>query len=215
MGNKYPECIHGKAEGEDFQIKGRRAPFLAGIQKTHGCLDVAYRPLTRSPSFVSCLLSFILLLAGCGFQLRGAYSLPYESIYISGADYSPIISSLKRAIRTTNTRLSDTSKDAQATFIPTGERRLPIILSLSSSGRVREKRLSYRYDYRVVDSAGQNLVAPATIELNRDLTYSDSDALSKIQEEELLWLDMQKDVVEQLMRRLAAVKPSVSENSLD
>jgi LPS-assembly lipoprotein len=164
---------------------------------------------------VLCLLSTVFLIAGCGFQLRGAYNLPYESMHISGADYSPIISNLKRAIRTTNTRLSDTTKDAQATFIPTGEIRLPIILSLSSAGRVREKRLSYRYSYRVVDPAGRNLVTPATIELNRDLTYSDSDALSKIQEEELLWLDMQKDVVEQLMRRLAAVKPSASENSLD
>jgi hypothetical protein len=30
------------------------------------------------------------LLAGCGFQLRGAYSLPYESIYIAAPDYSVI-----------------------------------------------------------------------------------------------------------------------------
>ena len=25
----------------------------------------------------------VLLLSGCGFQLRGAYSLPYESIYLA------------------------------------------------------------------------------------------------------------------------------------
>ncbi|MDR1275628.1 MAG: LPS assembly lipoprotein LptE [Candidatus Accumulibacter sp.] len=153
----------------------------------------------------------VALFAGCGFQLRGSYDLPYESIHISGADYSPVISSLKRAIRTTNTRLSDTSKDAQATLIPTGEIRMPLILSLSSSGRVREKRLSYRYGYRIVDATGRNLIAPGVVELNRDITYSDSDALSKIQEEELLWLDMQKDVVEQMMRRLAVAKPSASE----
>ncbi|MDR1367795.1 MAG: LPS assembly lipoprotein LptE [Candidatus Accumulibacter sp.] len=157
---------------------------------------------------------FAALVAGCGFQMRGSYSLPYESIYLSGADYSPIISGLKRAIRTTNTRLSDTAKDAQATFISTGETRQPIILSLSSAGRVREKRLSYRYGYRVVDTAGRNLVTPSMIELNRDLTYSDSDALSKIQEEELLWQDMQKDAVEQLMRRLAAAESTTPENNV-
>ena len=39
------------------------------------------------------------LIAGCGFQLRGSYSLPYESIYIAGADYSLIVVNLKRAIR--------------------------------------------------------------------------------------------------------------------
>lgn len=72
---------------------------------------------------------------------------------------------------------------------------------------MREKRLRYRYGYRVVDSKGRNLILPGVIELNRDLTYADSDVLAKTQEEELLWRDMESDLVQQLMRRLAATKP--------
>ena len=45
------------------------------------------------------------------------------------------------------------------------------------------------------------------VELNRDLTYSDSDVLAKTQEEDLLWRDMENDLIQQLMRRLAAAKP--------
>jgi LPS-assembly lipoprotein len=79
---------------------------------------------------------------------------------------------------------------------------------LSASGRVREKRLQYRYGYRIVDSKGRDLVLPATVELTRDLTYADSAVLAKTQEEDLLWRDMENDLVQQLMRRLEAAKLS-------
>jgi LPS-assembly lipoprotein len=162
----------------------------------------------RSSLRLTFLALLLATIAGCGFQLRGSYSLPYESIYLAGADYSLIIASLKRAIRASgSTRLADSAQDAQATFLPTAEEKLPVILSLSSAGRVREKRLRYRYGYRIVDSKGRDLVLPGMVELTRDLTYADSDVLAKTQEEELLWRDMENDLVQQLMRRLAAVKP--------
>lgn len=159
--------------------------------------------LRRSlPAFV------MALLAGCGFQLRGAYSLPYESIYLAVPDHSVVGAGLKRAIRgAASTRLADAREDAQATFLPTAEAREPVILSLSSAGRVREKRLRLRYAYRIVDAKNRDLVLPVTIEIFRDLTYADSDVLAKTQEEDLLWRDMEGDLVQQLMRRLAASKP--------
>lgn len=36
--------------------------------------------------------------------------------------------------------------------------------------------------------------------------------MSKAQEEELLWQDMQRDLVQQLIRRMAKAKPPVDEN---
>ena len=160
----------------------------------------------RFQAFLAACLA--LLLAACGFQLRGAYSLPYESLYIAAPDYSVVGAGLKRAIRGAGTtRLAEVREDAQATFLPTAEAREPVIVSLSSAGRVREKRLRYRYAYRVVDVKGRDLVLPATIEIFRDLTYADSDVLAKTQEEDLLWRDMETDLVQQLMRRLAASKP--------
>ena len=162
----------------------------------------------RTTTRLALFALFMGLLAGCGFQLRGTYSLPYESLYLSVADYSLIGAGLKRAIRSSeSTRIAETADDAQATFLPTAEIREPVILSLSSSGRVREKSLRYRYSYRIVDAKGRDLVLPDTVELNRELTYADSDVLAKTQEEDLLWRDMESDLVQQLMRRLAAVKP--------
>lgn len=156
---------------------------------------------------ISLIALFVGALAGCGFQLRGAYDLPYESIYLAAPEFTLVGSGLKRAIGSSGTRLAKTPQDAQAIFQPTGESRLPIILSLSSAGRVREKRLSYRYSYRMMDNKGRDLILPVTVEIYRDLTYADSDVLAKDQEEQLLWRDMERDLVQQLMRRLAAVKP--------
>lgn len=162
----------------------------------------------RLPLFRSLLVALALSLAACGFQLRGAYSLPYESLYIAAPDFSVVGAGLKRSIRQTgSTRLAESAKDTQAIFRPTGELRMPVILSLSSAGRVREKRLTYRYSFRIVDGKERDLIQPVTVELFRDITYADSDVLAKTQEEELLWRDMENDLVQQLMRRLAASKP--------
>lgn len=154
------------------------------------------------------LVLILALIAGCGFQLRGSYALPYESLYLSMPDYSVIGATLKRAIRSSaTTRLALTASDAQATLLPGAEYRDRVILSVSGTGRVSELRLRYLYPYRVVDVKGRDLVPPATIELVRDLTYDDSNILAKQQEEALLWRDMENDLVQQLMRKLAAVKP--------
>jgi LPS-assembly lipoprotein len=153
----------------------------------------------------------LLAASGCGFQLRGAYSLPYESIYIAVGN-SVIGAGLKRQIRASGkTRLAESQKDAEASFIPAGEYRDSIIVSLSGSGRVREKRLRYHYAYRIVDADGRDLVPQSYVELFRDVSYADSDTLAKTQEEELLWHDMENDLVQQLMRRLVTVKPKPAE----
>ena len=43
-----------------------------------------------------------------------------------------------------------------------------------------------------------------TLELTRDVTYSDADVLAKESEEQLLYRDMQGDMVQQIIRRLSA-----------
>jgi len=149
----------------------------------------------------------VLALSGCGFQLRGAYSLPYESIYLATGD-SVIGAGLKRQIRASGgTRIAEKADDAQVTFLPAGEFRDSVIVSLSGAGRVREKRLRYRYVYRIVDAKGRDLVPQGYVELSRDVSYADSASLAKTQEEELLWRDMENDLVQQLMRRLVTAKP--------
>ena len=152
------------------------------------------------------LVMAVWVLSGCGFQLRGAYTLPYQSIYVASGD-SVVGAGLKRQIRASGGTVVDKADEAQASFLTTGEWRDTIILSLSGSGRVREKRLRYRYAYRVTDDKGRDLLPQSYVELTRDVTYADSATLAKTQEEDLLWRDMENDLVQQLMRRLVTAKP--------
>jgi LPS-assembly lipoprotein len=57
----------------------------------------------------------------------------------------------------------------------------------------------------VRNAAGRELIPTTEILLSRDMNYSESLALAKEQEEQLLYRAMQTDIVAQVMRRLAAV----------
>lgn len=146
-------------------------------------------------------------LTACGFHLRGAQPLPFESLYIAMPEYSEVGAALKRNIRAAGgTRLVDAAKDAQAVLTVVGETRERNILSLNSAGRVRELELRYRFVFRVHDNKGTDFIPQGTILLKRDMTYDDSVVLAKEQEEALLYRDMQNDLVQQILRRLAAAK---------
>jgi len=156
---------------------------------------------------VALAAAFVLMLAACGFQLRGSANLPFETLYVPGAT-SGIALDLKRTIQTgTSTRVVDTPKDAQAVLEFTGETREKEILSLTGAGRVREFRLRYRVQYRVHDRKGREYIPSTTLLQVRDILFNDSIVLAKESEEQLLYHDMQSDMVQQIMRQLAAAQP--------
>lgn len=149
-------------------------------------------------------------LAACGFHLRGSTGsdLPYASMYIALPETAEVRVWLERYLRgSTNTTVSDDAKTATVTFQQLSDGRDKSILSIDARGRVREYRLQMRYRFRLVDAQGREIVAPQEISMNRDMTYDDSQVLSKSMEENLLWRDMTNDLVNQIMRRLSRIKP--------
>lgn len=150
-------------------------------------------------------LLFVLTLTACGFQLRSAQPLPFSSLYI--ADTWELGAILRRNIRAYgSTQLASSPQEAQAVFTLLGEAREKNILSLSGTGRVREYQLRYRIAFKVHDLKGREYVAPTEIVLARDISFSDDRVLAKEQEEVLLYRDMQNDMVQQVLRRMAAAK---------
>lgn len=153
-------------------------------------------------------LAVIMLLAGCGFHLRGSQPLPFESIYVGAPANSELGAALRRSIRASGgTRIADSPQEAEAVLAVVGENREKIILTLDTAGRVREFQLRYRFVFRVHDQKGKDLLPQSEIVLTRDFTFNDSALLAKEQEEALLYADMQNDLVQQIVRRLAAAKP--------
>jgi LPS-assembly lipoprotein len=161
------------------------------------------------PRLLPALSALLLLLpAACGFQLRGAVTLPYETLHIAQPEASELRAALKRQVEaSTATRIVEDAKQAQASLQVIADNSSKDILSLSSAGRVREFQLVRSFTFRIVDNQGREIVAPGTIRVTREITFDDTRVLAKESEEALLRKDMQNDLVQQLLRRLAAAKP--------
>ena len=153
---------------------------------------------------ISIALIFTLLLAACGFQLRGTAALPFDTLYMQNTG-GGVALDLKRNIQSgTRTRVVDDPKQAAAVLDFTQEVREKVILSLGGTGRVREYQLRYRVGFRVHDGKGGEFLPVSTVQLTRDISFNDTDVLAKENEEQQLYRDMQFDMVQQIMRRLAA-----------
>lgn len=179
---------------------------------------------------LSILTLLLVLLTGCGFKLRGSaelpgYKLPFATIALSLAETSEFYAQLKRTIEASSpgTRVVSDPREAEAVLAVLGDRSEKIILSLTAAGRAREYQLVRHFSFKVHGNlttpaappvkysdapvAGPTEYLPAsTITLRREITFSDDLVLSKESEEALLLRDMQNDLVQQLMRRLAAAK---------
>ena len=106
----------------------------------------------------------VAMLAGCGFKLRGSdgqYNVPFQSIWLSFNEASPLGTELKRNLRAgDNLRIEPDASKAEALFDVISESRGKSILSLNSLGRVREYSLSYTLVFQVRDANNRQLLAP-------------------------------------------------------
>jgi len=157
------------------------------------------------PSSLILLLAAALLLASCGFQLRGTAPLPFTSIYVQAPVTSALAGQLRRAVLASNgTRIADVPEEAQVVLQILNEKQEKQILSLTGGGRVSEYQLRYRVGFRLTDSKNREHIPASELLLKRDYSFSDEQALAKEQEEALLYRDMRNDAVQQLVRRLQA-----------
>jgi len=173
---------------------------------------------TTSKILSAAALAAALTLSGCGFHLRGDgghYTLPFPTIYVGLPESSPLAIDLKRNIRANGgTTVVASAKEADGVIevLTNPEKtKTKTILSLNSNGRVRQYLLTYNIIFRVLDKQGGELLGPTQITLTRPIDFNETQLLAKEQEEALLYKDMQTDLVQQMMRRIAAVKtPGVS-----
>jgi LPS-assembly lipoprotein len=149
------------------------------------------------------------LLAGCGFQLRRAPDFAFERILVNASANSPLANELRRSIASGGqVQVVDVTGAAAAQVILDllNEQREKVVVGLNATGQVREFQLRTRLRFRLRSLQGRELIPETELLQTRDISFTESAALAKEAEENLLYRDMQADLVQQLMRRLAAVK---------
>lgn len=150
------------------------------------------------------------LLSGCGFQLRQAPDFAFQTILINAGETSPLANELRRGLvssgKVTVLPIGTDQNRAQVVFDLTQEAREKVVVSLNASGQVREFELRLRIRIKLRTPRGVELIPDTELLQTRDISFNESAVLSKESEEALLYRDMQGDLVQQIMRRLAAVK---------
>ncbi len=167
-------------------------------------------------SIYALLFATTLLLAACGFHLRGhggqAVTLAFQSVYLKAGAETPFVTDLRNAFTFNKVAVSDSAEKATITLEVIAESSDKQILSLSGAGKVLEFQLRYRVSLRAYDIQLNSWLPEEEILLMRTLTYDDSQVLAKEQEEALLFKDMRSDAVAQAMRRLSRAKPAKTPN---
>ena len=149
-------------------------------------------------------------LSACGFQLRSSGNYPFRTLYANFPATSPLGVELRRNLLGTGRIevLTDAQQmlKADAILDILSEERQQVVVGMNASGQVRELQLRLRVKFRLRTPQGRELIESVELAQQRDLSFTESAALSKEIEQGMMYRDMQTDIVQQIMRRLAAVK---------
>ena len=152
----------------------------------------------------------LAVLAGCGFKLRGPFKFAFDSIYVALPEGSSLGNELRRQIASSGqvrvVREPAQVPTAQVVLESLVDQREKSVVGLTSAGQVREFQLRLRFRFRLRTRDGKVLIDNAEILQQRDVSFSETTALASEAQEQLLYRDMQSDIVQQVLRRLAAVQ---------
>lgn len=164
--------------------------------------------LTRGVAWMA-VLPIVGSLAACGFKLRQPPEFAFKSIYTNVSPASVLGIELKRHLRAMGNveLITDPAmqKNAQVILDVLQELREKSVVGINAAGQVREFQLRIRFKYRLRTPAGKEIIEETELLRQLDISFNESAVLSKEAEEAQLYRSMQNDIVQQLLRRLAAV----------
>ena len=153
------------------------------------------------------LAAWVLLLAGCGFQLRGSDALPsaVQRLHLSGDGLGMTFGGvLREQLTAAGAVLVAEPGVADARLLLSGFAESRRTLSFNTAGEVHEAELSARVTLRVVDADGDELLPERTIEARRELRVDSGGPVEITAEEQRLREELLRDLADQLRRQLAA-----------
>ncbi len=149
-------------------------------------------------------------LAGCGFALRAPPDYAFGSVYLIAPEAGGVRTAIRRALEQGGrlqvlTEPADRAA-AQVWLEVPGESREKVVSGRNAAGQVREFVLRTRLRFRLRTAAGLELLPMTELMAEREVGFAEQAALAKEEEEALLYRDMRQDLVQQMLRRLAAVR---------
>lgn len=158
-------------------------------------MKVVLRPL---------LLAFIATCAACGFHLRGQIEMPEQMhhTYIQGDGGNVLMRNLRFALTTAGVNVVDEVEEASAILHIIAAKHQRRVLSVSGRAIAREFELSFTVTLKVLTKPGKKLLPEQNLTVVRDYRFDQDDVLGKSGEEGLIREEMERDIVQLIVRRL-------------
>ena len=162
----------------------------------------------RSAARCAAITVAAVLVAGCGFRLAGTAPLPPSLArpHLSFSDpYSDFARVFGRQLQSAGAILESSDAAATATVEVSRDTVEQRVLSVSARNIPTEYLLIYTVTYSV-RHAGKELLAPQTISLSQDYSFSEQAVLAKEHEADRLRRQMARELAAIAMRRIASLK---------
>jgi LPS-assembly lipoprotein len=153
------------------------------------------------------VLLLVLLLAGCGFQLRGSTALPQAMSVtcIKGIKpFGTLADDFTAALRLRDITITDHEHNAGAILAITDNRTEKLVLSVDIAGNVLEYEIRQTIRFSVTTPAGRVVVPEQSVSLSRNYIFSSTDVLGKQREEQVVRATLQENLVNLAMLRISA-----------
>jgi LPS-assembly lipoprotein len=150
------------------------------------------------------LLLGLLALAGCGFHLQGAGTLPpamSRTFVAARSAHSDFLAALSDTLRQRGAEVLRTPDESAALLEIAADESGQRVLSVSARNIPREYEVFYSVTFSL-KVAGKNVVDHETLVVTRSYTFDETQVLAKAAEEEVLRRALAEDLARRVMRRI-------------
>lgn len=149
----------------------------------------------------------VMGLGACGFRLRASQRAPQLPLLVRGeigATTLALIARLRadgQAVWLSGDPKAPPSVDA--VLVVAQDHRQRVVLGASASGLVRELSLRLHFRWSLLDANDKERIAPQDFSVEQDMSFNESAALGKSEEEAALFQALQERAVRNTIARLA------------
>lgn len=166
--------------------------------------------LSKKYKYIQKLFSILLTLSiitGCGFHLRGSFTLPkhLQTIYITPDDpYEPLQKTLRRALLKNNIQIATSADKNVAILELTTPNFSESVTAFNSNGQAQGFKLTINFQYQV--NYNNKILKPfTTIQSSRDIILTPNQILSGENERRMIKDDLLQESIIQLFRQLSTI----------
>lgn len=157
-----------------------------------------------------------MLVSACGFHLRGTESiaLPAELSHMrvtmtDRAAFPPLLVEMRNALRSQAGVTLAAGEQPAALLALFNESFQTETLGRDSANAPLNYVLNYKVSFSLKDASGRDLIAHQTVRTQREYSFRKENVLATEKEGDYLRAEMQRDAVQQILRRLAALNSRI------